>query len=94
MIQDSTGVYFSPAINVTGHNRVSIILQATQDGIVDVDVSEDGITWSTHEGMDLIADEKTSYQVLMDNNQHVRYSVNTAGTITASSIYMGGFVNG
>lgn len=89
------GPYYSPAVDVTGYDKVSIILQATADGTMDVDVSPDGVSgWTDYGGMDLRANEKAVYQLPMGTNKSLRYTVNTTGSITTSYVFMGGYVNG
>lgn len=62
---------------------------------MDVEVSPDGVTgWTDYGGMDLIANEKAVYHLPMGSNISLRYTVTTAGSITTSYVFMGGYVNG
>lgn len=72
-----------------------MIVQATAAGTFELDVSKDGQSWvNNYGGMSLQANTKTAYQLPMGDYGFIRYRVNTTGTITESSIYQGGFVNG
>lgn len=76
---DSSGVYYSPAIDTTGYNNVNIYVSSSQYADVTVMTSPDGGTWTTLGTMSVGAGSQAVYTMAV-TTKFFRYSVATDGT--------------
>lgn len=83
LVQDNTGIYYSPAIDATGFSEALIYVSSTEYGTVEIMISDDSMSWSNAGSMVVESGGRSAYRLPV-TTKFFRYSVDTGGTVESS----------